>query len=169
MILSLIVAMTEERVIGKNNQLPWHLSEDLKRFKKITMGHPIIMGRKTFESIGKPLPGRQNIVISRNASFRADGVAVVHSLVEALAACPPGTNEAFVIGGASIYEAALPKADRLYLTLIHRSIPGDATFPPVNLEKDYRITEKTDHQGAGPAALPYSHLLAERLRGPKKC
>src|SRR5687768_1861241 len=108
MTLSLIVAMTEERVIGYKQQLPWHLSEDLKRFKKITMGHPIIMGRKTYESIGRPLPGRQNIVITNNREFKADGVTVVHNLCDAMAASHQDTQEQFVIGGSTLFEAALP-------------------------------------------------------------
>src|SRR5438093_773206 len=115
MTVSIIVAMTEDRVIGKDNKLPWHLSEDLKRFKRLTMGHAVIMGRKTFDSIGKPLPGRRNIVLSRDANFRPADVVVAANLKEALAACAPGESEAFVIGGAALFQEALPLADRIYL------------------------------------------------------
>lgn len=139
MMLSIIVAMTKERVIGYQNKIPWHLSEDLKHFKKITMGHPIIMGRKTFESIGHPLPGRENIVITRNKNYKAKGVTVVHSLQEAI---KDKNEECFIIGGAKIYELALPKANKIYLTLIHNKITGDAYFPHFNLEKDFKIIKK---------------------------
>ena len=162
MTLSVIVAMTDDRVIGLNNQLPWHLSEDLKRFKKITMGHPIIMGRKTFESIGRPLPGRQNIVITKNKGFRADGISVAHGLPEAMAMCPPDTTERFVIGGAGLFESALPMADRLYLTLIHHPFKGDVYFPPLQLDKEYRVVDKTSHKNENPA-FAYDFITAERL------
>ncbi len=119
--ISLVWAMAENRVIGLNNSLPWYLPEDLKYFKRITLGKPVIMGRKTYESIGKPLPGRTNIVVSRNAGFSAEGVKTVSSLDEAKKLCESialidGVNEAMVIGGAEIYSLALPLADRLYLT-----------------------------------------------------
>lgn len=139
MSLTIIVAMTKERVIGYQNKIPWHLSEDLKRFKKITMGHPIIMGRKTFESIGKILPGRENIVITRNKNYNVAGITIVHDLVEAL---KNKTGECFVIGGAEIYQAALPRADKLYLTLIHDQIKGDTFFPSVDLENEFSVMTK---------------------------
>jgi dihydrofolate reductase len=162
MTLSLIVAMTDERVIGRDNQLPWHLSDDLKRFKKITMGHPIIMGRKTFESIGKPLPGRQNIVVTNNKTYAAAGVTVAHDLCQALAACEQDKNERFVIGGAGLFQAALPMADKLYLTLIHHPFKGDVFFPEINLNKDFRVTEKTSHQNDSPA-FAYDFISAQRI------
>ena len=160
--ISLIVAMTDERVIGKNNALPWHLSEDLKRFKQITMGHPIVMGRKTFQSIGRPLPGRQNIVITRDKNFHADGVTVVHDLCEAFASATQDQSEIFVIGGAEIFAAALPLADRLYLTRIHKKIDGDVFFPPFDLQTDFEIIESTDGQSAD--GLQYSFIVAEKRR-----
>lgn len=163
MSLSLIVAMTEDRVIGRENKLPWHLSEDLKRFKALTMGHPIIMGRKTYESIGKPLPGRHNIVISRNATRRYEGVTVVHSLDEALDTFAAVDTELFVIGGAKIYELALPIADRLYLTLIHSKFDGDAHFPPFDLKKDFQIIEQTEHVSNNEPKTPYSFIKADRI------
>jgi dihydrofolate reductase len=131
MIVSLIVAVAENGVIGKDNALPWRLSSDLKRFKKITMSKPIIMGRKTHESIGKPLPGRTNIVVTRNPNYDAEGCLVVDSFEAAvIAAQATGADEAFVIGGAALYEAALPLASRIYLTEVHCACDGDAWFPP---------------------------------------
>lgn len=137
--LSLIVAMTENRVIGVDNRLPWSIPEDLKRFKKITLGHPIVMGRKTYESIGKVLPGRTNIVITRERAYRVEGGAVCHSLEEALewARRSPGADEVFVIGGAEIFRIALPYATRLYLTEVKWPFEGDTYFPDF-LEEDYR-------------------------------
>lgn len=128
MSLSIIVAVAQNRVIGNQGQLPWHLSEDLKRFKRITMGHPVVMGRKTHESIGRPLPGRQNIVISRQPGYRADGCDVVGSLAAALAAID-GAEEVFCIGGAEVYREALPMADRLYFTRVLEDSEGDVKFP----------------------------------------
>src|SRR5690554_4907585 len=113
--ISLIVAMSSNRVIGIDNRLPWHLSADLKKFKSITMGSPILMGRKTYESIGRPLPGRTNIVITRNPDYRPSGCEVYNDIESAMASCR-NHNEIFVIGGATFYEAMLPIADSLYLT-----------------------------------------------------
>ncbi|MBI3318945.1 MAG: dihydrofolate reductase [Candidatus Omnitrophica bacterium] len=127
MTVSLIVAVSRNGVIGNEGKLPWRLPADLKRFKQLTMGHPIIMGRKTFESIGKPLPGRTNIVITRQKNLQACGALVAHSLEEALRLCEK-EQEAFVIGGASIYPEALGQADRIYLTEVHADFEGDARF-----------------------------------------
>jgi len=127
MSLSVIVAVAENGVIGRDNALPWHISEDLRYFKQTTLGKPVIMGRKTFESIGKPLPGRTNIVVSRNPDWRAQGVETAASLEEALRHCPD--SEVFVIGGASLFAEALGKAQRLYLTEVHRAYDGDVRFP----------------------------------------
>ncbi|MCI5107262.1 MAG: dihydrofolate reductase [Pseudomonadales bacterium] len=128
--LSLICAMAENRVIGRNNSLPWHLSEDLKYFKRVTMGSPIIMGRKTWESIGRPLPGRSNIVVTRNKDYQAEGAKVVESLPAAISlaesiALIDGSEEAFVIGGAELYRLALPEADCFHLTRVHAEVEGD--------------------------------------------
>ena len=131
--LSLIVAMAKNRVIGNHNQMPWHLPADFAYFKKITTGHPIIMGRKTFESIGRPLPGRRNIVVSRNPAFRADGADVAASLGEAIDAC--GDTDAFVIGGATLYAEALPRIDRIYLTEVDASPEGDTLFPALDKQQ----------------------------------
>jgi len=127
MSLSLIAAVASNGVIGKGGDLPWRLSDDLKRFKKLTMGHPIVMGRKTFDSIGRALPGRKNIVITRDTSWSFEGVEVAHSLDEALSLA--GEGEVFVIGGGEIYRQALPMASRMYLTLLAREVEGDAVFP----------------------------------------
>ena len=134
--LALIVAAAENDVIGRDNKLPWHLPEDLGYFKRVTMGKPIVMGRKTFESIGRPLPGRTNIVISRNPEFEAAGVLVVASLDEALGLAAEVAGEAgaralVATGGAEIYRLAIPRADRLYVTEVHADIEGDARLPDV--------------------------------------
>jgi dihydrofolate reductase len=127
--LSLIAAVAANGVIGSDNALPWRLPEDLKRFKALTLGHPVIMGRRTFESIGRPLPGRRNIVVTRNPDYRAEGCETRNTLEAALVACQGGSDEIFVVGGAQIYAEALPLAQRLYLTEIRRTFEGDARFP----------------------------------------
>lgn len=129
--LSLIAALSSNQVIGNNQQLPWHLSADLKKFKAITMGHPILMGRYTFESIGRPLPGRQNLIVSRSLQADIEGCIVFNDLEAALIYCRK-YPELFVIGGASLYESLLPQADYLYLTLIHRQFQGDTFFPKID-------------------------------------
>jgi dihydrofolate reductase len=130
--LSLIVAMAKNRVIGSNNQMPWHLPADFAYFKRITMAHPVIMGRKTFESIGRPLPGRRNVVVSRNPVFRPDGVEVAASLEAAISACRG--DDAFVIGGATLYAEALSTArvERIFLTEVDASPEGDTRFPQLD-------------------------------------
>lgn len=163
MTLSIIVAMSENRVIGKDGRMPWHLSEDLKRFKQITMGHTIVMGRKTYESIGKPLPGRTNIVVTRQKDFHADGVTVIHDLAEiAHDARLTPHGEVFIIGGADIYQLALPHADKIYLTLIHKKIDGDTYFPKINLDSDYRLIEKGKMYYSEKEKLPYQFIVYER-------
>jgi dihydrofolate reductase len=128
--LSLLVAVAENGVIGKNNALPWHLPNDLRYFKNQTWGLPILMGRKTFESIGKPLPGRKSIVITRNREWKPEGAEVVHSISEAVEkAREYGALEIFVIGGAEIFNSSLPAATRVYLTRVHEEIEGDVFFP----------------------------------------
>jgi dihydrofolate reductase len=162
--LSIIAAMTEERVIGREGKMPWHLPEDLKHFKEITMGHPVIMGRKTHESLGRLLPGRTSIIMTRDPHYRVEGARVVHDLEEAVseaekAACG---KEIFVIGGAEVFRMALPRAGRLYLTLIHRPFRGDAYFPEFNLEKDYKIVERKTFESGGGEKLRYTFLVAEK-------
>jgi dihydrofolate reductase len=131
MILSGIVAVAQNGVIGRDGGLPWRLSDDLKRFKALTMGHTIVMGRKTFESIGRALPGRRSIVLTRDRSYQASGALVVHSLDEALDNCR-NEGEAFVIGGAALFSEALPRIQRLYLTRVEAQVSGDVRFPEVD-------------------------------------
>jgi dihydrofolate reductase len=161
--VSLIVAMASNRVIGAGNQMPWHLSADLKRFRAITWGKPILMGRKTHESIGRPLPGRQNLVLTTDPTYRAEGCTVVHSLEQARRALPPATEELMIIGGASLYAAFLPSADRLYLTLIHREFPGDVFFPPYDPEA-WREIERIDVADDPSVDFAYSFLTLENAR-----
>ena len=130
--IALVVAMAENRVIGKENKLIWHLPADLKFFKNLTTGHPIIMGRKTFKSIGKPLPNRTNIVITRQADFTAEGCLVAHSLTEALMLAQQLDSDIFVIGGAEIYKQAMFLADTIYLTEVHHTFEGDTFFPEID-------------------------------------
>ncbi|TBR43524.1 type 3 dihydrofolate reductase [Marinomonas agarivorans] len=161
--LSLIVAMSENRVIGINNSLPWHLPNDLQYFKKVTMGKPIIMGRKTYESIGRPLPGRRNIIITRQKDYagqvKHDGIDVVSSLDAAIQlgediAFVEGHEEVFVIGGADIYQQALSKADRLYITHVLAHVEGDAYFPEVDW-LNYTQLSRVDHAAEGPNPYDY--------------
>lgn len=128
--VSMIVAMARGRIIGKDNKLPWRLPADLAFFKKTTMGHPVIMGRKTYESIGKPLPGRKNIILTRDPAFSAEGCETAHTSEEALRLA--GADRPFVIGGSEVYALFFPLADTLYVTEIDESFDGDATFPPID-------------------------------------
>ena len=147
MVISLIVAMDEQRGIGLNNRLPWHLSSDLKRFKALTMGHHILMGRKTFESINRSLPGRTMIVVTRQADYRPDGCLVVSSLQDGLElADSQGESEVFIIGGGQIFAQAIKAADRIYLTLVH-TIAGCDVFFPAYDEAPWQLTDIT-RQGA---------------------
>lgn len=159
MILAMIAAMARNRVIGRSNQLPWHLPEDLKHFKKITMGCSVMMGRKTFESIGRLLPGRRNIILSRQKDYRVDGALIVPDLHSALAACT-FEEKVFIIGGAQLYQEALPLAQLLYLTLIDRDFEGDAYFPSVDLENDFRVVTREEHESKD---FRYSFLEAKRV------
>lgn len=138
--ISLIWAMGRNRVIGKNNSLPWHIPADFAYFKKVTMGHTVIMGWRTFESIGRPLRGRRNVIITRNKDYRAEGCIICHSVEEALEFAK--NEEVFVIGGADIYSSFLPYADRLYITLIEEDFEGDAYFPQIDFSK-WQIVFKT--------------------------
>lgn len=162
----MIVAVAQNRVIGRNNKLPWYLPNDLKYFKQTTMGKPILMGRKTFESIGKPLPGRTNIVITRNQDWQADGVKVVHSLEDAydLAASIAeidGSDELMIIGGDQIYQSALDQVDRIYLTKVHAEVEGDAFFPEVNWDV-WKEVAREDFEAEGPNPYPYSFVVYDR-------
>ena len=164
--LALIWAMSRNRVIGRNNALPWHLSEDLKYFKRVTMGKPVIMGRKTYESIGRPLPGRTNIVISRQPGLQIEGAKVVDSLDAAICHAENiclinGVDEAVVMGGAEIYALALPKADRLYMTQVHAEVHGDAYFPEIDLDT-WQEMAREDFSASGPNPYDYSFVVLER-------
>lgn len=140
--------MGKNREIGINNQIPWHLPEDLKFFKKITLGHHIVMGRKTFESIGKPLPGRKTIILTRNPDYRVDGCISAASIDEAIKlAKKAGEDELMVCGGANVYGQALDKADRLYLTTVDYDGEADSYFPELNLSEWQQICKK-DHEGS---------------------
>ena len=162
MIISLIVAMGNGRVIGMENRLPWHLPADMKHFRSLTMGKPVLMGRKTFDSIGKPLQGRINIVVSLDPDFHPEGVTVARSIAAALAAGEEA-EEIMVIGGASFYAQLLPQAQRLYVTEIHHDFPGDAYFPAWNPE-EWREIERKDHGADSVNIHPYSFVTLERLR-----
>ena len=160
MIVSIIVALDENDVIGTNGKLPWHLSADLKNFKKITMGKPIIMGRKTHESIGRPLPGRKNIIISRDHAYIAEGCTVLHSLDDAIDHSA-NVSEVMIMGGAELYRQTIGRASRLYLTEVHASVGGDTFFPEFDRDnwkeierRDFEADEKNDH--------PYSFVVLEQ-------
>jgi dihydrofolate reductase len=158
--ISAIVAMSQNRAIGKNNQLPWHLPADLKHFKQVTMGRPILMGRKTYESIGRPLPGRYNIVITRDANFQAPGCLVTTSIDTALAAVAE-SDEIFIIGGALLYQQMMPRIHRLYLTVIQQEVEGDAFFPELDLNQWYEI-ERVDHSADEKNPHPYSFIVLDK-------
>ncbi len=160
--ISIIVAMASNRAIGLHNKMPWHLSADLKRFKQITMGFPILMGRKTFESIGRPLPGRTNIIISRNPDYRQDGCLVVNDLETALKTADRYADEIFIIGGSALYDAVLPIADTIYLTQINRDFPGDTFFSDIKLDQWLEVSrESIDEDKSVP--FSYSFLRLERV------
>jgi len=131
--ISFIVAMDQNRVIGKDNQLPWHLPEDLKFFKRVTMGHPIAMGRKTHESIGRALPGRENLIITRQRGYKSEDCTVFYSVEEFVEYCRSKSDEFFVIGGAEIFRETFPYVDRLYITYINSTFEGDTFFPDFSL------------------------------------
>lgn len=159
--ISAIVAMSDNRVMGKDNQLPWHLPADLKHFKQVTMGKPIIMGRKTFESIGKALPGRKNIIITRNRDYTAKDCLVFMSLESALAALS-NEEEIFIIGGAELFKATLPRIQRLYLTIIHENIDGDVFFPELNM-KEWKEVQRQDFQADEANRFNYSFIILEKI------
>ncbi|MDP3770652.1 MAG: type 3 dihydrofolate reductase [bacterium] len=160
MIISLIAAMGRNRVIGKDNALPWKLPADMKRFREITRGKPIIMGRKTFESIGRPLPDRMNIVITREHDYRVDGCVVVHSIEEAIKAAGDA-QEIMVIGGTSIFEQFLLLAQKMYITLIDHDFEGDTFFPEFDT-KEWNEVERSQHQPDDKNRYRYTFLTLER-------
>ncbi|GAA6134705.1 type 3 dihydrofolate reductase [Oceaniserpentilla sp. 4NH20-0058] len=164
--IALIAAYAKNMVVGIDNQLPWHLPEDLKYFKACTTGKAIIMGRKTYESIGRPLPNRTNIVISSNPEFSVEGVKVVTSLEAAIEVAQAvneinGVDEIMIIGGATIYELCLPIADRLYLTQVHANVNGDAYFPEVDFS-NWREVQRADYMASEENPYDYSFVVYDK-------
>lgn len=157
--LSLIVAISKNNVIGINNTLPWHLPEDLKRFRLLTMGHHIIMGRKTYESLGRLLAGRTTVIVTRNKHYKLEGALIAHSLQDALALCE-NDDEAFVIGGAELYQDGLNLVDKLYVTEVDLTVSGDAFFPAVDLNHWQETSRESNISAQG---LPYSYITYTRL------
>lgn len=162
MIVSLVAAMAENRVIGRSGGLPWHLPKDLQHFKRLTLDHTVIMGRKTFQEIKQPLANRRNVVISRTPGFQPRGVTVVPSLEEALA-LGATEGEVFVIGGGEIFRLALPRADRLYLTVVHATVEGDTFFPPFDLET-WALEEEEHHPADAKHAYSFTFRRYQRIR-----
>ena len=163
--IALIVAASQNNVIGLDNQLPWHLPEDLQYFKAVTMGKPILMGRKTYESIGRPLPGRTNIVLTRDANWSAEGVVVVNDLDSARAASEKacvaaGVDELMIIGGEQIYRKFLPVADKLYLTKVEAVVEGDAYFPAIDSDQWQQVAEKIPEKVGN---YSYRFVVLERM------
>ena len=159
MIVTIVVAIAENHAIGKDNQLLWHLPKDLKHFKEITSGGTVIMGRKTYDSVGKPLPNRRNIIITRQ-QIEIAGCEVVNSLQAALDLCREH-KEVFIVGGAEIYKQAMPLTDKIYLTIVHENFEADTYFPEIS--KDiWKETERTDHEADEKNPLSFSFITLER-------
>ena len=159
MLKSLIVAMASNRVIGDKGEIPWNIPGEQKMFKEITMGHSMIMGRKTYEAIGRALPGRTNIVITRQTDYAAPDCIVVNDLRSALQSCPADENEVFIIGGGQIFQETISSADRVYLTVLPRDVPGDTYFPEFS-ESDFEVI-KSDFIDA---VEPYHFYIFERIQ-----
>jgi len=157
--ISAMAAVSDNKVIGKNNDLLFHIPEDFARMRRITTGHPLVMGRKTFESIGRPLPNRTNIVITRDSNYKAEGIVVVRSLEEGIAQAKlsPGSDEIFIFGGGQVWAEAMPHIDRLYLTVVHKTVDGDAFFP--DYSEFSKVLEKEDHTFED---ISYTFLTLER-------
>jgi dihydrofolate reductase len=160
--LSIIAAIGEKNELGKNNKLLWHISDDLKRFKRLTSGHTVIMGRKTFESINnKPLPNRRNIVLTNNMKFKEDHFEIANSLNDVLNKLDTD-NEVFILGGSEIYKLFLPVTNKLYLTIVHKSFDADVFFPEFSTN-DWKEIEHLDVTGDSQAGLDYSYITYERI------
>lgn len=159
--ISLIAAMAKGRVIGKDNDMPWHMPADLKHFKSVTLGKPVVMGRKTFESIGRPLPGRQNVVITRNAEWQHEGVLTAHSTEQALSLLKDA-SEIMIIGGGHIYEQFLPLASHLYLTFIDLEVAGDTHFPDWNETAQWQEVERQAHDSDDKNPHAYEFVTLKR-------
>lgn len=160
MLISAIVAMTENRVIGLDNRLPWHLPADLRYFKKITLHKTIVMGRKTFASIGRPLPERLNIILTRDPTFKATGCTVLHSLNEIFLL--PDQNEIIIIGGSELFKQSLHQINRLYLTLIHTELEGDTFFPELKTDEWVEVSRQR-HRADGENPYDYSFIIFDRI------
>lgn len=159
--ISIIVAAANNNAIGRDGQLPWHLSEDLKRFKRLTIGKPVIMGRRTQQSIGKALPGRRNIVLSRRKGLKIEGCEVAHAADAALSLAA-GSAEVMVIGGAKVYDTFLPMAGRIYLTRVDSSIEGDSFFPSID-DSDWRVLERQDYAASESRQYGFSFITLDRV------
>ena len=160
--VSFLVAMARNRVIGRDNRIPWHLPEDLKRFKALTMGHHIVMGRRTWDSINRLLPGRTTVIVTRNRGFEVPGAKTARSVEEALRACGEDP-EIFVIGGEQIFAAALPYAQRLYLSTIDAEIEGDTYMPPIDM-REWQLTHEEIFAGDGAQRLPWRFQIFDRVQ-----
>jgi dihydrofolate reductase len=161
--LSIIAALSTNGVIGRDNGLPWHLSTDLKRLKALTMGHHFLMGRKTYESVGRPLPGRTIVAITRQQGYTPPGIIVVHSLEDAIrVAADANDDEAFIGGGAEIFEQALHRADRMYLTRVHAEVEGDTWFPEFDDVSEWHLTDAEHFDADEKNDYPFSFLTYER-------
>ena len=161
--ITLIAALSTNNVIGRDNQVPWRQSADMKRYKALTMGHHLITGRRTYESVGRPLPGRTTVVVTRSPDFRAEGVVVAHSLDDALRiAAAAGEDEAFINGGAEVYAQSLHRADRMQLTRIHAEIEGDTFFPEFDDVSEWRLVDSEHYEADEKNEYPYSFLVYER-------
>lgn len=160
--ISLLLAMDKNQLIGKDNDLPWRLPADLAYFKRVTMGHPIIMGRKTYDSIGRPLPGRENIIVTRDTSYKAEGCKVIHSIEDIVKMSEETDQELFVIGGAEIFKEILPHSDRLYITEIEEEFEGDTYFPAFDKD-EWKIISK--EKGIKDEKNPYEYtfLVYEKI------
>jgi dihydrofolate reductase len=164
MIISIIAAVAKNNTIGFKNKLPWKLPNDLQHFKKITMGHYVVMGQRTYESLGRPLVGRKNIILSFNKDYKAEGCITANSLEEALkTASFDGEGEVFVIGGASVYKQAIGISDKLYITKINRKFKGDTSFPEIN-RKEWKLVFSEEHKKGKNDPLPYCFTLYERRK-----
>ncbi|MGG1574168.1 dihydrofolate reductase [Fictibacillus sp. NRS-1165] len=157
--ISFVFAMDENGLIGNRNELPWHLPADLQYFKKVTMGKPIVMGRKTFDSIGKPLPGRENIILTRNESFQAEGCTIIHSVQQAL---ERKEEEVCVIGGAEVFSLFMPYVQRMYITKINESFQGDTYFPEID-ESEWKLVSETPGIVDGKNKYSHDFLVMEKI------
>ena len=161
--ISFLVAVASNGVIGRDGKLPWHLSNDLKRLKNLSMGHHIIMGRKTWDEIGRrPLPGRPHVIVSRSPIASQENVVGVATIDEAFAAIPPSEDEVFILGGAEIFRQTLHRADRMYITQVHADVAGDTYFPDFDDVNEWRLVDREDFEADAKNDYPYSFLTYER-------